>query len=103
MNLVTLFAKTIFDALRHAVGSEKKRTSLYFLGLGSSGGAGPVHFREHIGIMNKVAQDRERTLSCQMQSQIDGVAHAETHPQVVGHPNFHCRLLSEPTAMFRIR
>ncbi len=94
MNLVTFFAQIVFDSLRCAVGSEEQGASIHLFGARSSCGAGLVHFRKNVWIVNQIAENGQRPLPGQTQSQVNGVAHAKAHAEMIGHPHFHRRLLS---------
>ena len=91
VDLVSLVAQSQLDLLRGAVRRQQHGARLHLLGGAGADGAGGVHARHHVGVVDEVAQDGQRSLPRQAHRQLDGVAHAETHPHVLRHSDFHNR------------
>jgi hypothetical protein len=69
-------------AVGDAVGGEQHGRGADLVLARDADGAGGVDLGDDIGVVNEVAQDGERPLARQVQGEVDGVAHAETHAEV---------------------
>ena len=90
---MAFLAQVVLDSLRCAMSGQEQGPSIHLLRPRSSRGTSAVHIGEHVRIMNQIPQDREGSLPGQLQCQVNGVAHAKAHTEVIGRPHFHRRLL----------
>ena len=94
VNLMAFFAEIILDSLRCSVSGQEQGARIHLIGAGSPSGAGLIHFRKNVRIVNEIAQDGNRPLPGQPQGQVNRIAHSKAHAEMIGHPDFHCGLLS---------
>ena len=94
MDLQPLFAQLQLHPVGRAVGRQQHGRRPHLLAAADAHGAGRVHPRHHVRVVDEVAEDGQRPLARQAQRQVHGVAHPETHAVMLGHADLHGYALS---------
>ena len=76
-------------AVGDAVGRQQHRRRVDVLLTIDAHGAGGVELGDHVGIVDEIAEDGQRSLARQADGEIDGVAHAEAHTEVLSQLYLH--------------
>ena len=89
IDLQAVPAQLQLHVVGRAVGGQQHGRRPHFAAQRNAHGAGLVHPRHHVGVVDEVAEDGQRTAARQVQRQVHGVAHPETHAVMLGHADLH--------------
>jgi hypothetical protein len=90
---MALLAELQLDAVGGAVSRQQHGLGLDLIGLKNAARAGGVHAGQHVGIVDQVPENGQRSLPAQAQRQVDGITDAEAHAIMFRHPDLHSALL----------
>src|SRR5439155_6065231 len=96
--LETFVAHLQLDAIRRAVSCQKDGLGPYVFDPSCAHGAGGVQLGNYVRIVDKVAKNGQRPLPRQPHCQINRVADAEAHAEMLGGTDLHGMLLSSDSS-----